>query len=497
MIVDLDSVLLPRPDARRNSGTQVGVRSVLHSSLGLTRRRLLVALALILGDTVAAVFAMAIAYFVITASPNGFASETVAWFDPPLLVACCFVLGLYHGYGPIAFERLRLRVLATMLFVGIKLALYSASESIAGALLYSVGYATLLLLFGFYIELSVRRVLIGCNLWGTPTLIVGSDERTHEICKLLIEEPELGFRPVGLVRTLAKEGSQPIGPIPVPILTHPNQISRLNPQVEAIVFAAPDQHDTMHAVLISQLPHARAFLAWDTAGFPSIFLRTRTLGRYFAADLASRLHPSRYLQLKRIFDLAVAIPVGIVILPIIAMLVVAVKIVDPGPAIFCQSRIGRGGRAVSILKIRSMYSDAEQRLERHLNQDPSARIEWERYFKLRHDPRVLPVIGRFIRCSSLDELPQFWNIIRGDMSLVGPRPLPAYHVRNFDEKFQIIRASVMPGLTGLWQVSTRSNGDQEIHKAQDLFYIRNRSIWLDLYILLQTVPAVLGGSGAR
>ena len=309
--------------------------------------------------------------------------------------------------------------------------------------------------------------------------------------------PILGFRPVGLVRTPAQEGAQPTGSVSVPILTDPSHIGQLNLQVEAIVFAAPDQHDTLHAVYASHLPLARAFLAWDTANLQSLWLRTRTLGRYFAIDLASELYLSRYLRLKRLLDLAVAIPVAIFLLPIIGVLVVAIKAIDPGPAIYIQNRIGHNGRAVTIFKIRSMHADAEQRLEQHLHHNPAARVEWEQYFKLRDDPRVLPVIGRFIRRSSLDELPQFWNIIRGDMSLVGPRPLPAYHVRSFDEKFQKIRASVTPGLTGLWQVSTRSNGDLETQKAQDLFYIQNRSIWLDLYILLQTVPAVLSGSGAR
>src|SRR5262249_21634325 len=136
--------------------------------------------------------------------------------------------------------------------------------------------------------------------------------------------------------------------------------------------------------------------------------------------------------LKRAIDLCLAVPLALAATPIIAALAGLIGLTSPGTSFYTQERVGRHGRPIRVLKLRTMYADAESRLETHLAQNPSARDEWQRFFKLRQDPRILPRVGNFVRRSSLDELPQFWNVIRGDMSLVGPRPLPAYHVHAFD-----------------------------------------------------------------
>jgi lipopolysaccharide/colanic/teichoic acid biosynthesis glycosyltransferase len=182
--------------------------------------------------------------------------------------------------------------------------------------------------------------------------------------------------------------------------------------------------------------------------------------------------------------------------PFLALGALWIRVTSPGPAIYTQRREGQNGRSIAILKLRTMYVDAEKMLEDHLGTDPKARLEWDRFFKLKQDPRILPGIGHLLRATSLDELPQFWNILKGEMSLVGPRPFPAYHNDHFRPDFRTLRLQVVPGLTGLWQVSERSNGDLDVQARLDSYYIRNWSLWLDLYIVFRTLRAVLRQRGA-
>jgi lipopolysaccharide/colanic/teichoic acid biosynthesis glycosyltransferase len=234
----------------------------------------------------------------------------------------------------------------------------------------------------------------------------------------------------------------------------------------------------------------------------ALTLRTALVTSGIRSHLASSVPPSYgslwlYSAVKRSIDYLVVSVSAPLAAPLIALSVLAIKIVDPGNAFYWQERIGHHGKRTRILKLRTMYTDAQTRLEQYLQNNSDAKAEWQTFFKLRNDPRILPGVGHFLRRSSLDELPQLWNVLRGDMTLVGPRPFPPYHVNRFDPEFQHKRASVVPGLTGLWQVEARSNGDLDTQKGLDLFYIDYRSLWLDLYILIETIPAVLSGKGAR
>ena len=200
--------------------------------------------------------------------------------------------------------------------------------------------------------------------------------------------------------------------------------------------------------------------------------------------------------LKRGLDLVIAGLLGVLALPVLAIAAIWICVTSGSAALYFQERDGEAGRKIRVWKLRTMYADADAMLERHLDSSPEARREWARYFKLKQDPRILPGIGHLLRRTSLDELPQLWNVLKGEMSLVGPRPFPDYHLESFAPEFRALRSKVPPGLTGMWQVSARSNGDTRVQEALDTYYIRNWSPWLDLHILAQTVGAVFFPNGA-
>jgi Undecaprenyl-phosphate galactose phosphotransferase WbaP len=182
------------------------------------------------------------------------------------------------------------------------------------------------------------------------------------------------------------------------------------------------------------------------------------------------------------------------VLPLAVVVAVLIKVESRGPVFYRHSRIGREGRRIAIWKFRTMAANADRVLDHYLRAHPEMAAEWRRDRKLRHDPRVTR-LGRFLRRTSLDELPQLLNVFRGDMSLVGPRPIVTEEIEKYSEAYRLY-TRVRPGLTGLWQVSGRNDTSYEERVALDTYYVRNWSPWLDVYLLARTVTAVLARAGA-
>jgi len=197
--------------------------------------------------------------------------------------------------------------------------------------------------------------------------------------------------------------------------------------------------------------------------------------------------------IKRLFDVVGAVILALVFSPLVVVIVFLMRR-DGGSVIYSHQRVGRGGRSFCCLKFRTMVPDADRVLRRLLESSPDLQAEWLRDHKLRHDPRVTG-IGRFLRRTSLDELPQLINVMRGEMSLVGPRPVVREELPRYGKDVGLYLGA-KPGITGLWQVTGRNDTDYRRRVVLDTYYVRNQNLLLDLYILAKTTGVVLAGNGA-
>jgi exopolysaccharide biosynthesis polyprenyl glycosylphosphotransferase len=197
------------------------------------------------------------------------------------------------------------------------------------------------------------------------------------------------------------------------------------------------------------------------------------------------------IMFKRFLDIVISLGALILLAPLLLIAAALIRLTSRGPALFVQKRLGLNKRIIGVYKFRTMVRDAEKKqaeLE-HLNEVSGP------VFKIKNDPRITP-IGRFLRKTSIDELPQLFNVLKGDMSLVGPRPLPVRDYQGFNKDWQRRRFSIRPGITCLWQINGRSTVQFDRWMELDMEYIDRWSVWLDMQILIRTIPAVLKGSGA-
>jgi Undecaprenyl-phosphate galactose phosphotransferase WbaP len=458
-------------------------------------RKPLVAASLVAGDVLCAWAAMSltVAALAATGLPAVYDRRPTSI---AFLIGAFFIARLYSAWGPSPCERLRTRALCIAAFPLVDvIAQPFVPHGLAPLLLAALFNGGCLLVLGHYTEAAVRAVMIRLGLWGARAAIVACDEQSRRLAAMLAERQDLGLSPIGFIQT-ARDSDAQKQQLPFPLVGSTADPLGIEPAVEIVL--AGSQEDLATMIESPRASVSPEFLLIGNAhDVQNLWVRTRALGDTTAIEIRRDLCRPHNRVLKRATDVLLSVVIAIPAILVVAVLALAVKLIDAGPAFYVHGRVGRNGQTVRVLKLRTMYADAEERLEEHLLRDPQARLEWQRFFKLDRDPRILPVIGAFIRRTSLDELPQLWNVIRGDMSLVGPRPFPSYHMSSFDAEFQVIRTSVPPGITGMWQISSRSNGDLETQKAQDLFYIRNWSLWLDIYILLETLPAVLLAKGAK
>lgn len=492
MNVRLQSAIAAFESARRNTSAQA--RSAEVSTASRSERRTAIRWTLAFSDLAAALAALCVAGFATGGAGALFGNLSIVLLGGLGVVGVQWLAGLYAVSVPDAVYRLRLRIVAAGIVCAIDFGLHQGV--LATALMRSSILFAGLVGFGFYGEYFSRIWLEARGLWHARALIVGKDEKALALVRNLEAAPFGSVRPVALFDPVAS-GTHSTGASGECMLPRISSLNATSAPFDVVIAVSEKALAAFERLNPGGVVADRFIAFGDDVAKPGMWTRAKPLGSGVGLEVQCAERPDRSQILKRGIDIAVAGVAALPALLVIGCVALAVKFVDPGRAFYSQRRVGKDGRPIEILKIRSMYSDAERRLQAHLQEDPAARAQWETYFKLDNDPRVLPYIGGLIRKSSIDELPQLWNVLNGDISLVGPRPFPKYHVERFDEAFQEQRSSVTPGLTGVWQVSARSDGDLAQQKAADLFYIKNRSIWLDLFIILQTVPAVVMAKGAK
>lgn len=405
-----------------------------------------------------------------------------------------WLMRLYPGYGLTQVERLRRRVRTSFVFLMLFISwdfLVNHSGRSRGILLFTFFFV---LIIPPIIQSIYRVMLIRLNCWGTPVVVLGAANTGKHVVQTLLKDPTIGLRPVAVYDDdFNKVGKMLEG---VPVIHGLLQANEVAGQINYALLAIPGAGRELQVELVHRLRFLHIIIVPDLIGMQSLWVEARDLGGMVGLEIQKNLLLLRNRYFKLFMDYFLGVPLFLLSIPILCFFATWVMLASPGNPFYCQVREGRGGRKFKVWKLRTMYLDAEKLLHEHIAANKQARHEWNQFFKLKDDPRILKGIGTLLRKTSLDELPQLWNVLCGEMSLVGPRPFPHYHLEQFNEEFRKLRRSVIPGMTGLWQVAARSDGDLVVQENLDTYYIRNWSVWLDISLLARTILIVFSGKGA-
>ena len=452
----------------------------------------------ILGDLLALFMAAACAYSLWARPVRSQPIEQYLQLAPLLLffVVGYAAVGLYPGFGIGGVETLRRLTYVTT-------AGFLAVATFTFALQVPHRYSRVTFALSYVLSVlfvpTARLLLLNWarrfDWWAEPVVVVGTGQRATRAIRNTLKAAHLGYRPVAV---LTLEDQKSVATVEtVPVAGDLQLGASFASAGVRVALLETDQFQDRDLVDRLQQHFHHVVLLREFDDLPIQGIHIRNLGGSMVGfEYTNNLLLFGNQTLKRTMDLVIASVSLVVFGPIILMAATLVKILDRGPAFYFQKRSGLGGRDVAVPKIRTMRVDAEKILEEHLRAHPALRDEWQARFKLRHDPRLIPFIGRLFRRLSIDELPQLFSVVVGDMSLVGPRPLPDYHLRSFPPRFLTLRQRVRPGITGLWQIMVRSEGGLDEQEGYDTHYIRNWSVWLDLYVLAKTVGVVFSGRGA-
>jgi Undecaprenyl-phosphate galactose phosphotransferase WbaP len=351
------------------------------------------------------------------------------------------------------------------------------------------------LLSAFLIPLAraaTRGMVIQHGHWGVPVSLYGDRRSIETVIAALRDEMSLGYIPAVIFSDEFPQGSVVNG---VPVLGNVHNVTSRTPVAIIATGTSRSRHQVVDILEGPLEIYRKVILIPDLEEAPSLWVVPRDLQGILGLEITKNLLNPFARFFKRLIDLVLVLVSLPLWAPLMLLCYVLIWLEDRGNPMFLQPRVGRGGGTFRTAKFRTMVPNAEAVLQKALKTNPALKQEWETQFKLKKDPRITKV-GNFLRKTSLDEIPQLLNVLKGTMSLVGPRPLPAYHFRDLPEQVQFLRDKVQPGITGLWQVSGRSDAGTEGMAKWDPYYVRNWSIWLDIVIIVRTFKAVFFSKGA-
>jgi len=428
--------------------------------------------------------------------------QITAWFTLHWVLAfgCVslfyFRLRHYHDRKTFWYE-LKEIIRTLLIFAVIEIAVVAFAKWYFSSSLWLLTWVLMLALMPVA-RIITKRILNSLGLWQRDAIVIGTGPNAREAFKAIKSDKHVGLRVVNFIST--EEDDKPGDEIDgVPIIIADEQWLRSygNKRTQFIVSVEALQGEIRNTWLrlfmihgyryVSVIPTLRG-MPLDNTDMSFIFSHEVMIFRVHQnlAKWSSR-------AAKRVFDIVVSSLAILMLSPLLLYIVSKVK-KDGGPAIYGHERIGQGGKSFKCLKFRSMVTNSKEVLENLLATDPEARAEWDETFKLKNDPRVTR-IGAFLRKTSLDELPQLFNVLRGDMSLVGPRPIITAELERYSDEVDYYLLS-KPGMTGLWQVSGRSDVDYKTRVYLDAWYVKNWSMWNDITILFITINVVLNRDGA-
>ena len=416
----------------------------------------------------------------------------------PMAILIYFLAGLYKE-NINAVEELRRISQATLIFflcmVGIFFLLKESDDFSRLFWICAWVLSTVTVPFGREV---IRSIEVKLKIWGEPVIIFGNGKLGNEVANFLIKNPKMGYIPIAIVDRRKNDRETPGNKI-----IHDQEIAenrKTRPGcfngIRTAFVVIPEISQSIQNRLIDEqtLQFEHLILVSSSNVTSSLCVQPLDIGGILGLEVGHNLLNKGQMVSKRAMDLFLVILSLPLLIPLFGFIALLIKMDSKGPVFYHQKRIGFGGKEFKMWKFRSMHQNAETLLSKYLEENEDLRAEWEAQHKLKNDPRITR-IGKFLRKYSLDEIPQLINVFIGEMGLVGPRPIVNKEILFYNKRFELY-THVIPGMTGMWQISGRSDTSYDKRVGLDEYYVRNWSIWLDLYIFLHTFAVVIQSKGS-